>query len=89
VAKTKGSQTLTILLLMLCGVVIGAFLADLTHGVEGLSWLSYGHTFGIGGGAPLTLDLSVVRLTFGLSVHLNIGTILGMALAFYSWRKWF
>ena len=88
-ARSNGSGALTPVLLLLCGIVLGSFFADLTADVSWLSWLAYGRSFGIGSSAPLVLDLAVVRLTFGLSFHLSIGMILGMALAFYAWRRWF
>ena len=55
----------------------------------GSVWNSYGRSFGIGSPTPLTLDLAVVKLTFGVSFHLSIAIILGLALSFYAWRKWF
>lgn len=88
-ARTNTSGLLTAVLLMLCGIVLGSFVADLTSGIEVLSWLSYGRSFGVGSPTPLVLDLAVIRLTFGLSFHLSIGVILGMAAAFYAWRRWF
>ena len=88
-ASKRKYTGLTGILLLLCGVVIGSFVAELTRGVEGLSWLSYGRSFGIWSPTPLTLDLAVVKLTFGVSFHLSIAIILGLALSFYAWRKWF
>lgn len=87
---SKGkSQGLTGILLLLSGVILGSFVSELTKGVKGLSWLSYGSSFGIGSPTPFTVDLAVVKLTFGLSFHLSIAIILSLALSFYAWRKWF
>ncbi len=37
--------------------------------------------------APLSLDLGVLGLTFGLTLHVNIGSMLGMIAAFLIYRK--
>ncbi|MBQ2697825.1 MAG: DUF4321 domain-containing protein [Clostridia bacterium] len=77
------------LLLLLAGVIIGSFLADLAAGIEWLSWLSYGRSIGIGWPTPITVDLVVIQFTFGLSLHLSVAVILGLAIACWAWRKWF
>ena len=38
-------------------------------------------------GAPLSVDLGVVSLTLGLTLHVNIGSMLGMIAAFIIYRK--
>lgn len=38
-------------------------------------------------GAPLNVDLGVVALTLGLTLHVNIGSMLGMIAAFIIYRK--
>lgn len=38
-------------------------------------------------GAPLNVDLGVLNLTFGLTLHVNIGSMLGMIGAFLIYRK--
>ena len=38
-------------------------------------------------GAPLSVDLGVVSLTRGLTLHVNIGSMLGMIAAFIIYRK--
>lgn len=60
--------------LVLIGIVIGTLLASVTATVPALGWLSYALSFGLE--SPVVLNLSVVRLTFGLSVDLSIAVIL-------------
>ena len=38
-------------------------------------------------GAPLSVDLGVVSLTLGLTLHVNIGSMLGMIASFIIYRK--
>ena len=60
--------------LVLIGIVVGTLIAKVTASVSALGWLSYALTFGLE--SPVVLDLSVIRLTFGLSVDLSIAVIL-------------
>ncbi len=36
---------------------------------------------------PITLDLNIVKLTFGLQLKINIASIIGMAIAIFIYRK--
>lgn len=74
---TKKLSFLQILILVI-GAVLGGFIAKLTAGIPMLSWLNYGDSLGI---SPATLDLGVLKLTFGLSIHVTVATILGLIAA--------
>ena len=75
-AKGAGKNNWALFLLLLAGIVLGSFIAQLTKGLPGFSWLSFGQTFGLT--KPLTLDLGVLVLTFALSIKITIGSILGV-----------
>ena len=47
---TKEKNTLILIIFILCGLVIGGLIGQLTQGINWLSWLSYGQTFNIGNG---------------------------------------
>ncbi len=83
VAKDK--STLVLIIFILCGLVIGGLIGQLTQGVSFLSWLSYGQTFGIAD--PVSLDLGVVKLTFGIMFNINISSIIGIIIAIFIYRK--
>ncbi|MBE6598302.1 MAG: DUF4321 domain-containing protein [Ruminococcaceae bacterium] len=70
--------------LVCVGVVIGSMAAELTSGVPFLSWLSYGLSFGTE--APFVLDLNVVRLTFGINLHLTVSSVIFIALSLFLGR---
>ena len=80
-----GKNRWALFLLILAGVVLGGFIGYLTQGVPALSWLNYGQTFGLS--SPLTLDLGIMVLTLGLTVHFNIASILGIVIAIIIYRK--
>lgn len=60
--------------LVLVGIVTGTLVGNLCSGVKGLSWLAFGVNFGMG--TPLSLDLGIMQLTFGISISLTLAVIL-------------
>ena len=82
---TREKSTWIIILFIYVGLVIGGLLGEVAGQVEWLSWLSYGQTFGIEN--PFVLDLNVFSLTFAFSMHINIASIIGLAIAIFLYRK--
>ncbi len=74
-----------LLVFILSGLVIGGLLGELSKNVDWLWWLSYGDEFGLT--SPLTLDLSVLKIQFGLTIKISIASIIGMAIAIFIYRK--
>ncbi len=72
-------------LFILAGLVIGGLLGQLAQSVDFLWWLSYGQEFGLS--TPLVLDINVLKLTFGLTVKINIASIIGMIISIIVYRK--
>ena len=69
ISKYKNGWLL--LLFIMIGIVIGGLISEVTAGVSGLSWLSYGNTFGINSnGNPLVLDLGILVITFALQLRI-------------------
>ena len=75
--RTKNAWVL--ILLMLAGIVLGSFIANLAQGVPGFSWLAFGQAFGLNN--PLVLDLGILVITFGLTIKITIASILVIILA--------
>ncbi|MCH5252527.1 MAG: DUF4321 domain-containing protein [Lachnospiraceae bacterium] len=78
-ARGAGKNAWALFLLILAGVVLGSFIAQLASGVPGLSWLNFGKSFGLS--HPLTLDIGVMVLTFGLTIKFTIASIIGIIIA--------
>jgi len=72
-------------LFILAGLVIGGLLGQLAQSVDFLWWLSYGQEFGLS--SPLVLDINVLKITFGLTVKINVASIIGMIIAIIIYRK--
>ena len=73
------------ILFILAGLVIGGLLGNFASGINGLGWLSYGEEFGLM--SPIVLDLKVLTLTLGLTIRINISSIIGVIIAWIIYRK--
>lgn len=82
---TKDKSIFVLIIFILCGLVIGGLIGQLTQSVSWLNWLSYGQTFGLTD--PVILDLGVVNLTFGIIFNINISSIIGIIIAILIYRK--
>lgn len=67
------------LLFVLVGIVTGSMVMELTAGTDWLQWLSFGLDFGTA--APFVLDLHVLTLTFGASVHITVAHVIFVILS--------
>jgi hypothetical protein len=74
----------TLLLVLLCGVVLGGFIGQLCSGISWLSWLAYGSVFGLT--SPVVLDLGIIVLTFGITITINIASIIGIVVGIIIYR---
>lgn len=74
-----GKNYWALFLLILAGIVLGSFIATLTSGISGLSWLGFGQTFGFQ--SPIVLDLGILVVTFGLTIKITIASIIGIVVA--------
>lgn len=83
--STRDKSTWIVLLFIFAGLVIGGLLGEVASQVDWLSWLAYGQTFGIQN--PFVLDLNVMSLTFAFSLHINIASIIGLAISIFLYRK--
>ena len=81
----KEKNSFILIIFILCGLVIGGLIGELTQGVSWLSFFFFFQTFGIS--TSVTLDLGVLQLTLGLVFKINIAGILGIILAIFIYRK--
>ncbi len=81
----KGKNAWIAILFIFAGLVIGGLLGEVASQVDWLSWLSYGQSFGMD--EPLILNMNVLSLTFAFSFHINIASIIGLAIAIFLYKK--
>lgn len=77
-ANLTNKNKWTLLLILLCGIVLGGFIGYLCRDIPFLSWLNYGQVFGLS--SPIVLDLGIIVITFGITIAINIASILGIIL---------
>lgn len=76
----KGKNSWACFLMILAGIVIGGFIGSLFPN----TFLNFGQTFGME--TPLILNLGILVITFGLSIKITIGSILGIIIAIVIFR---
>ena len=82
---TREKNIWILLVFLLAGLVIGGLIGKLASGVPGLWWLSYEQQFGLE--TPFILDLSILKITIGLMVKINVASIIGMILSIFIYKK--
>ncbi len=82
---TRDKNIWILALFILSGLVIGGLLGELAGQVDFLWWLSYGQSFGLE--TPISLNLNIVEITFGLMFKINIASIIGLIIAILIYRK--
>ena len=82
---TKEKNIWILLVFILSGLVVGGLLGELASKVSWLWWLSYSKSFGLEN--PITLDLSIMQITFACMFKISISSIIGMVLSIFIYRK--
>lgn len=75
---------LVLIFLILAAAIVGGILGELTVGMYGLSWLSYGKTIGFD---TISLDIIFMDLTFGLHFSLNVAQVILLMIALLVHKK--
>lgn len=78
--KTK----LLLIGLLLAGAVIGGLLGQTVSGTDVLGWLAYGKDISV---SPFTINLVIIKLTFGFDFTMNIAQVLCMVIAIAVYPK--
>ena len=81
---TGSKNSWALFLMILAGIVLGRFIGMMAEGVSALSWLGYGQSFGLEG--PITLNLGILVITFGLTIKITIASIIGVIIAILIYR---
>lgn len=81
----KDTRLWLFLIFLFSGIIIGGLIGDYAKNVPYLEWLGYGKTFGLT--EPLLLDISVLKLSFGIVFELNVASVIGILTAVLVYRK--
>lgn len=82
---TKEKNFWILLIFILAGLVIGGLIGEIAGRSGGLWWLGYAQEFGLT--QPVALDLSILKISFGFSVKINIASIIGIGISLLIYRK--
>ena len=82
---TRDKKFWILLIFLLAGLVIGGLLGKLAGSIPALWWLSYGQSFGLT--SPIVLNLSVLQITFGINIEINIASIIGLLIGVFIYRR--
>ncbi len=69
-----------IVLVVLVGFMLGGVIGTYFDG----TFLNYGQTFGLT--SPVVLNLGFFVVTFGLTIHITISSVIGVVLALVAYR---
>ncbi|MFZ5965936.1 MAG: DUF4321 domain-containing protein [Bacillota bacterium] len=65
-----------LLILLAVGIVLGGLIGEIFQ--DSVSFLKYGKSIGV---ETFTIDLSILKITLGFMIQLNIASIIGILLA--------
>lgn len=71
-----------LMVFLLVGLVLGGILGEVFQGI--LPILNYGKSIGV---QPFTVDLSILKLTLGFTMSINLAGIIGLVLAVFLYAK--
>ena len=72
------------IVLLVLAIVLGKAVSDVAAGTRFFSFLSAGANFGI---STVTIDLAVLRLTFGMTINLNVAQALFLLAAIFVYYR--
>ena len=80
--RESGRSGWIMLLMVVCGLVVGGFLCELLG--KYFPILKYGYNLGV---SAHEWNFHVLRLTFGFDFNINMFSILGIVIAIYIYRR--
>lgn len=83
----KNGSWLLLVVLLIVAVVAGGALAAVLQQFSWAGFLTYTKSFGIGDAQPVTLDLSVLRISFGFGLRINLTQVLCILAAVLIYRR--
>lgn len=83
----KSGSILLLIVFLIVAVVAGGAIAAALQMFPWAGFLTYTKTFGFGDVQPVTLDFSVLRLTFGVGLRINLTQVLCILAAILIYRK--
>lgn len=84
--RGSGKNSGKLLLFLLSGIIIGTIIGRILS--EYINHPIFTQTIALGTqGSPIIIDLAVVSIVFGLTLFINVGTVLGVVLGLIFYFK--
>lgn len=77
-------KTIAFIFFLLAGAILGSFISYICQGKGALDWLAWGKSVGI---ESVTIDLMILKLTFGFVIDVTIAQIFTIALTIFLFCK--
>lgn len=77
-------KTLFFIVMILLAVVLGKAIGGAVTDVRFLSWLAIAAKFGI---STVTIDLSVLQITFGMMININVAQAILLLVAIFVYTR--
>ena len=77
-------------LYIVAGIIIGSLIAAFAPLIPWLAWLAFGPNLSFAAENPAVLDLSILRIAFGISLTITVAHVICIAVAvfiFYRSKK--
>lgn len=80
-------KSISFFIFLIMGILSGVILTEVANLYPFLNFLTIGKSIGVGYPNPFTLDLSIIKLTLGFSIHLNLATVICIMLSLILYKK--
>ncbi len=80
--RVKSANPLILMILLIVGAIIGGVLGEVFK--QTIPILNYGKSVGL---QPFTLDISIIKLTFGFMLQLNLAGVIGLIISIFIFMR--
>lgn len=77
-------KTLFFIVMILLAIVLGKAIGGAVTGIHFLSWLAIAAKFGV---STVTIDLSVLQVTFGMMIDINVAQAILLLIAIFVYTR--
>jgi len=85
----KTDSVIVLLVILILGTLIGSVVGEVIASLAPGGWIEAIFSKGVNPGLtpPAVLDLKVLTVTFGLTLRVNLASLLGIVLALFIYQK--
>lgn len=80
-------NSISFIIFLFMGILLGVILTEVGYAFPILNFLNIGKTIGFGYPEPLLIDLSIIKLTLGFSINMNVATVICLIFSLILYKK--